>query len=83
MLGGSVADSLLLLTGQTGTTIYTDTAAHTNTKGWRRLSVLATASVTAIVDGQTITSVSMGAGADLYGKITSVTLGSGSVAVYN
>lgn len=79
-MGNGAADALLLLTGQTGATVFADTSAHTGT--WRRLTVLTTAAVTMILDDVLLAAITIPAGTDVFGKITSVTLGSGVVVVY-
>lgn len=81
-MGASANDALLLLTGQGGENlIVNDTTARTG--NWRRLSVLANAgSVSITLDGVESTGLSLTAGVDIYGKITALTLGSGTVILY-
>ena len=76
----AVNDYALLQSGQTGALIINDTSAHVG--NWRKLSVLVTAAVVVILDGVTSASITIPAGTDLYGRISSVTLGSGTVVVY-
>jgi hypothetical protein len=80
VMGASANDALLLLTGQGGLEIVTDTTARTG--DWRRLHALSTASVTLTVDGDTYSTVTVTAGSDIFGKISAVTLGSGGVVLY-
>lgn len=80
-MGGSSIDSLLLLTGQVGSLLINDTTERVGK--WRRMVVLATAAVTMKFNGVTSSSISIPAGVDFYGDITSVTLGSGTVVVYS
>ena len=73
-------DYAMLETGQTGALIINDTSAHVGS--WRKMTVLVTAAATVILDGVTSASMTIPAGVDLRGRITSVTLGSGTVVVY-
>ena len=80
-MGASANDALLLLTGQLGGEIVNDTAARVGS--WRRLSVLANVTgATVVLNGVTTASLALTAGTDLFGEITAVTLGAGSVALY-
>jgi len=78
-MAGSV-NTDLLLTGQNGSTLINDTTLR-NGK-WRRMTVLVTAAVTMTYNGVLQSAMTIPAGVDLYGDITTVTLGSGTVIVY-
>lgn len=69
-----------------GSTVITDTAAHTPPTGQffaclHALTDTVVASMT--LDGQAVTALSISAGAEIWGRISSVTLTSGSAAAYN
>lgn len=70
----------MLLTGQNGSTLINNTTARTGK--WRRMIVLVTAAVTMTYNGVLQSSITIPAGVDFYGDITTVTLGSGTVIVY-
>ena len=75
----------IVAAGQRGTTLITDTAAHSG-EVWRKVTILSDAVFTAITDatrdGNTFSGEMFPAGVDIYGRISVITLASGKVLAY-
>jgi hypothetical protein len=73
-------DLLMLDMGRNGSVVYQDTSTHVGE--WRKMTALVASVATFVMGGVTYTSINIGASASVYGDITSVTLASGTIALY-
>jgi hypothetical protein len=76
----SMADIMMLDAGRNGSEVYQDTSAHVGS--WRKMTALAASVATFVMGGSTYTGINIGAGCSVYGNITSITLASGTIALY-
>lgn len=78
-------DPELLLIGETGKRIVTDTTAQTNINAWKILALEATVIASATdesLEAGAYTALPLPAGASIEGVFTAITLTSGKVIVY-